>query len=579
MTIGWLVFLAVAFVLTAILVLRLHAFLALLATAFLVAVFTPGDQLRSFAATRLADGDMTAIESAALAGMSATARVTQAFGDTVGSIGIVIALASVIGAMLLHSRAAASIVDAMLKITGPRRAPEALAAGSFVLGIPVFFDTVFYLMIPIARSLRVRVGKDYVLFILAIMAGGSITHSLIPPTPGPLQVAELLSVDVGVMLIAGLGIGSITSVISLFAARLINRTIELPLRDETVPCDGPSVDSGERVHGESSPPLTLSLLPIVMPVLLIASASVIDAMSIPVAGTWWVDVIGTLGNKNIALGLGCIASAALLPWIAATKRRGVISASVASAGGIILITAAGGSLGKMFYQAGIAEAVGSIAEGFPGLMLLPLVFLVTAAIRTVQGSATIAMITSASILQGLAMGDQLPFHPVYLAMAIGAGSKPISWMTDSAFWVISEMSGMTEREALRTISPMSVVTGTSALAVTMIAAVVVPGVSIKSTSGAPLNPASASANAFSASQADAGELPPGRGWKEIPIRRPEVPARRGAGTAPQDKLLAHEFTVVFAQRPVGRLITGISVIGAGGPLPNGTETMSRPGHR
>ncbi|MCR9207938.1 MAG: GntP family permease, partial [bacterium] len=106
----------------------------------------------------------------------------------------------------------------------------------------------------------------------------------------------------------------------------------------------------------------------------------------------------------------------------------------------------------------------------------PLAFLVTTAIRTIQGSATIAMITSASILQSLATSGELPFHPVYLAMAIGAGSKPISWMTDSAFWIISEMTGMTEKEALRTISPMSAALGVSALLVTVVAAAIFPAV-------------------------------------------------------------------------------------------------------
>jgi GntP family gluconate:H+ symporter len=183
-----------------------------------------------------------------------------------------------------------------------------------------------------------------------------------------------------------------------------------------------------------------------------------------------------LGDKNLALGLGCLVAFGLIRWVPNDQRRKVVSAAIASAGSIILITAAGGAMGKMLYHAGIADVVGSIAKGFPGLWLLPLAFLVTTAIRTIQGSATIAMITSASILQSLATSGELPFHPVYLAMAIGAGSKPISWMTDSAFWIISEMTGMTEKEALRTISPMSAALGVSALFVTVIAAAIFPAV-------------------------------------------------------------------------------------------------------
>ncbi|MEM8911332.1 MAG: gluconate permease [Planctomycetota bacterium] len=473
MTIWGLVSIAVVFVLVAILVFRLHAFLALLATAFLVAALTPVDQLERFSQMRVDDGAMSSADAATFMDASPSKRVADALGRTAGSIGIVIALASVIGSILFHSGAAAAIVDSILRLTGPGRAPEAMAAGSFLLGIPVFFDTVFYLMMPIARSLRARVGRDYVLFILAILAGGSITHSLIPPTPGPLQVAELLNVEVGVMLIAGLGIGSITSVFSLMAARVINRLVEVPLREGTGPTS-PTNDDGSET---ASPPIWLAVLPIVLPVLLIATASILKAMPIDgPAAAWLAKVFVPLGDKNIALAVGCIACVSLWRWIAPATRPGIVSAALASAGGIILITSAGGALGKMFYQAGIAQAVGSIATGFPGLLLLPLVFVVTTAIRTIQGSATIAMITSASILQGLAASDQLPYHPVYLAMAIGAGSKPISWMTDSAFWIISEMSGMTEREALRTISPMSVAVGVSALLTTMMAAALIPGI-------------------------------------------------------------------------------------------------------
>jgi len=107
-------------------------------------------------------------------------------------------------------------------------------------------------------------------------------------------------------------------------------------------------------------------------------------------------------------------------------------------------------------------------------MILPLAFVVTAGIRTLQGSATVAMITAAGVLQGFAAPESLPFHPVYLAMAIGAGSKPVSWMTDSAFWVITRMSGMTEAEGLRVISPMSICLGISALTFTMLFAVLFP---------------------------------------------------------------------------------------------------------
>jgi gluconate:H+ symporter, GntP family len=167
MNIWLLILLSVALVLVCVLVARLHAFLTLLLVGLLVAVLAGGDALSQYTLSQVNKGVMTPEAAKKLESQSASTRLATAFGETVGKIGILIALASVIGQCLSESKAATVIVDRMLKLTGPRRAPEALAVSSFILGIPVFFDTVFYLMIPLARSLRARLGKDYVLFILS----------------------------------------------------------------------------------------------------------------------------------------------------------------------------------------------------------------------------------------------------------------------------------------------------------------------------------------------------------------------------------------------------------------------------
>jgi GntP family gluconate:H+ symporter len=494
MSIWWVVGLSVVVVLVSILALRLHAFLTLLLAGFLVATLTGDQALRSYAQRRVADDAMSPRAAESFLEATAADRLADAFGETAGKIGIIIALASIIGGCLLESGAASRIVDSMLRVTGAKRAPEALAASSFVLGIPVFFDTVFYLMVPLARSLRRKLGKDYVLFLMAILAGGSIAHSLVPPTPGPLQVAEIIGVEVGTMLLAGLVIGGCTSVLSLGAARLINVLVDVPLR--SVDDHREASDAGAATRGtgdveselseqlertpeeEQRPPLSLSLLPIVLPVILIATASVVRTLvdTGRLEASAATDTLLAFGDKNVALALGCVGAFGLVAYTPAGKRGSIVSRSLASGGNIILITAAGGAFGAMLRQAGIAEAVSSLTQHVPGLMLLPVAFLVTTAIRTLQGSATVAMITAAGVLQGFARADGLPYDPVYLAMAIGAGSKPISWMTDSAFWVITRMSGMTEAEGLRVISPMSTAMGVSALLVTMFFASLVPGV-------------------------------------------------------------------------------------------------------
>ncbi|TWT50720.1 Inner membrane permease YgbN [Rubripirellula amarantea] len=485
-----IVLIAVITVLVCILVFRLHAFLTLLLAAFIVALLSDatllGDRgaIETFVNFELARESMTDVQAKALLAQSPASRLTTAFGETVGKIGILIALASVIGQCLLESKAASVIVDRLLKWTGPRWAPEAMALSSFVLAIPVFFDTVFYLMLPLARSLRARLGKDLVLFILAILAGGSIAHSLVPPTPGPLLVAGIVGVDIGTMMIAGLVIGSLSSLISMAAARLINRTIDVPLR---AVADDPQFAGGDEnndlasryeVSLENAPGIAISLTPIFLPVVLIAVGSVVNwlvkAETLP--SSTWVSIVQTLGDKNVAIALGLVASLKLISYVDPAKRGSLVTRSLASAGNIILITSAGGAFGVMLRHAGIEQTVAGLAGETSGILLLPLAFVVTATVRTLQGSATVAMITSAGILQGFATPEALTFHPVYLAMAIGAGSKPISWMTDSAFWVITRMSGMSESEGLRTISPMSICLGFSALAVTMFFAMVYPGV-------------------------------------------------------------------------------------------------------
>ena len=299
----WLVVaISVAVVLGCILVLRLHAFLTLLLAGLLVAAISGRAAVERYTQYQLENDKISVEQAEKLNGQSPVVRLTTAFGQTAGKIGILIALASVIGQCLLESGGAAVIVDRMLKLTGPKRAPEALAASSFVLGIPVFFDTVFYLMVPLARSLRQRLGKDYVLFILAILAGGSIAHSLVPPTPGPLLVAGIIGVDIATMMLAGLVIGGCSSVLSLAAARLINRLVDVPLRplgeEEAEPksegagSEGVNqlADSEDRLTGGepfaapnsnpigTSPSLFAALLPIVLPVLLIGLGSAIRFM-------------------------------------------------------------------------------------------------------------------------------------------------------------------------------------------------------------------------------------------------------------------------------------------------------------
>ena len=166
--------------------LRLHAFLALTLAALLVGILTPVTLLERY---HVEEKGVSIEEARELADKNIGTRVAEGFGRTSAKIGILIAMAAIIGTCLMESGGALRIVRSFLSLLGEKRAPEALTGSSFLLGIPIFFDTLFYLMIPLARALAAQTKKNYVLYVMAIVAGGAMTHSLVPPTPGPLVVA------------------------------------------------------------------------------------------------------------------------------------------------------------------------------------------------------------------------------------------------------------------------------------------------------------------------------------------------------------------------------------------------------
>jgi GntP family gluconate:H+ symporter len=454
-----------AVVIGGVLLLRLHAFLALLLGALVVAIITPPEAVQQFALTR----GMSEAAARQLASSFFFDRVADGFGRTVGQIGIIIVMASIIGDCMLQSGAADRIVRSALRLLGEKRAPQAFLSSSYLLGIPVFFDTVFYLMIPLVKAMRFRTGRNYLWYVMAVFAGASMTHSLVPPTPGPLFVANELGVSLAMMIVMGCIVGGFTSVSGYFFARWSNARMDIPLRESEEAIR--QLESLAQRDDRSLPPLWLSLLPIILPVALITASAVIETKG-------WrgriFDLLSGFGDKNISLIIGAvIALAILLKYASSKKTEEAVKTAIASAGVIILITSAGGAFGAVLQQTGIGGAIQKLSTGYQ-TAILPMAFLLTALIRTAQGSATVAMITAAGAFSGFVQSAQLGFHPVYLAVVIGCGSKPFGWMNDSGFWVVTQMSGMTEKEGLKTITPLTGLMGFVGLIVIMILAKLVP---------------------------------------------------------------------------------------------------------
>ncbi|MCA9246559.1 MAG: gluconate permease [Planctomycetales bacterium] len=236
-------------VLGLIIVLRVNAFLALIAAALLVSFLGPGEV-----------GDKAK-------------RVADAFGSSAGGIGIVIAMAAIIGKCMLDSGAADRIVRAFLSVLGEKRSPMALMGSGFVLAVPVFFDTVFYLLVPLARSLYRRTQRNYLKYLLAIGAGGAITHTLVPPTPGPLLMASNLNIDVGMMILVGLAIAAPAAIVGLAVGSLLDKWMNVPMRETG------HEPEAEPLDDDQLPSLLVSLLPVLLPVILISTNTVLTTLA------------------------------------------------------------------------------------------------------------------------------------------------------------------------------------------------------------------------------------------------------------------------------------------------------------
>jgi GntP family gluconate:H+ symporter len=438
----------IVFVVVAIVGLRIHAFLALMFAAILVGLLSGVDL----------DPGSLLHPSVQVLGQTATE-----FGRTAANIGLVIALASVIGKCMMDSGAADAITRRFLRLLGRERASGALLGSGYVLSIPVFFDTVFYLLVPLAKALRVRTGRDYAVYVMSICVGAGLTHTLVAPTPGPLIMADNLHLDLGTSILAGLAASLLPAiVIGWFFCRWWGARLDIPFRET------PDISLAElRAIADQSdaelPGLFVSLLPILLPVLLISGASIASTLNdaaladggpgLNSAGLAWVQF---LGDRNVALIVALLFAATLLLRQKAVGLAGLartVESAIASAAVIILITAAGGAFGGMIGHIGIGDALREqVGTSASGTVLILLAFGISSLMKISQGSTTVALITASAIMFGVVEGMALPYHPLYLFLAIGFGGMVFSWMNDSGFWIVGRMAGFDERETFQTWS-------------------------------------------------------------------------------------------------------------------------------
>ena len=465
----WVLFISVAWVIVSIARLKVHPFLAMMSGAILVGLLSgplpePTVENKGLFHNRI---DLQDSDSSYSNLSLAVKWSLLGFGNTAGGIGLIIALAAIVGICMMKSGAAERVVRHLLSVFGEKRAGLVLLLSGFLLSIPVFFDTVFFLLIPLARAMSIRAGARYLYFVMAMAGAGAITHSMVPPTPGPLMIAEFLQIELGYALIAGLIASVPLAFLVLWMAGWFERKYAYPMR-EVGGINSHDLKETLAKDTKDLPPLFLSYLPILLPVVLISCISLLKVLGsqgfelgvlAPSMENQNYRFLSFLGEPNIAMALAALVSVILLVRQKNYNKENekqtlskILEAPLVTAGSIILITGAGGAYGGMIRLSGVGEVISEYATQM-NISYILLAWGITAFVRIAQGSATVAMITGAGLMASIiGDGGNLTHHPVYVFLAVGFGSITLSWMNDSGFWVVQKLSGFTEREMLKTWS-------------------------------------------------------------------------------------------------------------------------------
>jgi len=413
------VLLAVGLLLLLILWARWQAFLALLFSSIVFAV--------------LAGVPIDAIPKSVIDGM----------GGSLGLVATIVGLGAIFGAMLEHSGGAEALARGALDVTGPRFAPWALMVAGFLISIPVFLDVALVILVPLLVALARSQQKPVLFFALPLLAGLAVTHSFVPPTPGPIIVAENLDVSLGPVIVIGAVCGLPGAVLAgpLWSRWIVPR-LGLPV---------PERDEASEVRELDRPLAAITLNLILAPIVLILAASLVDLRLGKDEREGWHAALAFVGHPITALVLATLASMAVMHFRCGSRRAEVqelATRALGPAGIIILVTGAGGVFKQVLVDSGAGK---KLAEGMAEMALGPvsLAWLLATVVRVSQGSATVAMITASSLMAPLV--EPLELGEMKLALvvaAIAAGATTASHVNDSGFWMISRYLKLSERQTL-----------------------------------------------------------------------------------------------------------------------------------
>ena len=403
---------------------------------------------------------------AGLSGEAIMKGVQQGMAGTLGFVATVVGLGAMFGAILEHSGGARAIADFTLRKSGEKRAPIAMVLTGFLVAIPVFFDVAFIILVPMIYALQRKTKKSLLLYAIPLLAGLAITHAFIPPTPGPIAVADIIDAELGWVILCGFLVGIPTAIIS---GPIFSRFIASKIHLEAPPIQKENESNNELPH------IGIILFMIVTPIFLILFNTLLNSPICDFVQHPLFEQVRSI-FKFIGHPFAALIIANLLAWYFLGIRRGVdkkrlldiTNRSMAPAGTIILLTGAGGVFKQMLVDTGagtmLAESLISL-----GIPLLVFGFITAALIRIIQGSATVAMITAAGILAPLLVAaDYSAFDTALMVIAIASGASILSHVNDSGFWLVSQYLGMSEKQTFRSWTMMTTVLALSGFVFSLI---------------------------------------------------------------------------------------------------------------
>ncbi|WP_299888753.1 gluconate:H+ symporter [uncultured Lacinutrix sp.] len=371
-------------------------------------------------------------------------------GNTLGFVAVVVGLGAMFGAILEYSGGAEALARYLLSKFGEKNASWALMLTGFFIAIPVFFDVAFIILVPLIYSLQRKTKKSLLLYGIPLLAGLAITHSFIPPTPGPVAVADILKADLGWVILFGFIAGVPAAIISgpLFAKYIGNKIhVKAPdlLKESSEVSSYPSVGL---IIGIIGIPIVLIVLNTVLNSSLFSESLVSEDIK------KWLQMIGHPFSALIIANLIAMYLLGIRRGVSGQSLLNITTKSMEPAGIIILLTGAGGVFKQMLVNTGVGEMMANYFTDV-GVSVFVFAFVVAVLVRVLQGSATVAMITAAGICAPLLSVNVSEVDKALLVIVIASGASILSHVNDSGFWLVSKYLGLTEKQTFKSWTVMT----------------------------------------------------------------------------------------------------------------------------